>query len=108
MKLNIDTSAMTFMCASEPEPVLDFETKQPKTDDEGVALYSVQVVTIGDDSAEVIGVKTPGRPQVKSGQMVAVEHLVATPWSMGDRSGVAFRAAKIVEAEKALRGGGRG
>lgn len=108
MKITVDTSAMSFMAASEPEPVLDFESKQPKADENGQPLYAVQVVTITDDGAEVISVKTPSQPQVRAGQMLALGGLVATPWSMGDRSGVAFRAAKVEPvAEKVERGGGR-
>lgn len=106
MKLSIDTSGMKFMCASEPEAVLDFETKKPKADENGEALYGVQIVAISDGGAEVINVKLAGRPQVQPGQMLAVGGLVATPWSMGDRSGVAFRASKI-ETDGAKAGGGR-
>ena len=43
MKLPIDTVGLTFMCASEPEPVLDFETKNPKADENGEPLYGLQV-----------------------------------------------------------------
>lgn len=101
MKLPIDTTGMTFLCATGPEPVLDFETKQPKADENGEPLYGVQVVTIGDSGAEVINVKIPGQPSVKGGQAIDVHGLVATPWSMGDRSGVAFRATKIGAVAKA-------
>lgn len=95
MKLPIDTSGMTFMCASEPEAVLDFETKKPKADEQGQALYGLQLVAIAGGGAEVVNVKVPGRPTVEAGQMLTVTDLVATPWSMGDRSGVAYRANKI-------------
>ncbi|MBI4897608.1 MAG: hypothetical protein HY827_04485 [Actinobacteria bacterium] len=101
MKLPIDTTGMMFMCATGPEPVLDFETKAPKADENGEPLYGVQVVTISEAGAEVINVKTPGQPRVKGGQAVSVHGLVATPWSMGDRAGVAFRASKIEAAAKA-------
>lgn len=101
MKLPIDTTGMTFLCATGPEPVLDFETKAPKADENGEPFYGVQVVTISDSGAEVISVKIPGQPTVKGGQAVSVQGLVATPWSMGDRSGVAFRATKIEAISKA-------
>ena len=35
---------------------------------------------------------------VTQGATVRVTGLVATPWSMGDRSGVAYRAAQIEPA----------
>ncbi len=97
MKLPIDTGAMTFLCASGPEPVIDFESKQPKTDESGETLYSVQLVALSDGTAEIIAVKTAGKPadSVLQGTNVKVSELVASPWSMGDRSGVAFRAGQI-------------
>lgn len=97
MRLPVDTSAITFLCAAGPEPVIDFETKQPKIDESGEALYSVQLVALADGTAEIISVKTAGKPgeTVRQGSNVKVEGLVASPWSMGDRSGVAFRATTI-------------
>ena len=40
-----------------------------------------------------------GEPKVKVGEPVAVDGLVAIPWSQGDRSGVAFRATSIRPAD---------
>ena len=103
MKLPIDTSAITFMVAAPPEPVRDFETKRQKPDPEtGLPLYGVQLVALADASAEIIGVKVPGEPpDLPQGTSVRVVGLVATPWAMGDRSGVAFRASRIEPAAKA-------
>ncbi len=95
MKLPVDTSGMTFMCATAPEPVLDFETKRPRADENGEVLYAVQVVALGQGSAEIINVKVAGEPTATQGTMLSVHELVATPWSMGDRSGVSFRASRI-------------
>lgn len=87
---------MTFLAAGPPEPVLDFESKTPKVDENGAPLHSVQLVALNDGDAEVIGVKVAGQPKgVGQGTAVKVTGLVATPWSMGDRSGVAYRAAQI-------------
>jgi len=96
MKLRIDTTGMEFMAAGPPEPVVDFDTKQPKTDESGAALHSLQLVVLGEDGADVINVKFPGSPKgVGKGSPVRVTGLVAVPWSMNDRSGVAFRAASV-------------
>ncbi len=95
MKLPVDTSGMTFMCATAPEPVLDFETKRPRADENGELLYSVQVVALAEGSAEIIGVKVPGEPSVAQGTALRIDGLVASPWSIGDRSGVSFRASRI-------------
>jgi hypothetical protein len=95
VKLPIDTSAATWLCATAPEPVIDFETKRQRADENGEPLYSVQLVLLGDGSADLLAVKVAGEPLVTQGTQVRVTGLVASPWAMGDRSGVAFRAAKI-------------
>lgn len=99
MRLPIDTSGMSFFAALGPEPVIDFDTKRPKTDETGAPLFAVQVVAVADGGAEVVTVKVAGEPKgVSQGQPVRVVGLVATPWSMGERSGVAFRAERIEPA----------
>ncbi len=102
MKLPIDTSSITFMVASPPEPVRDFETKRPKPDPEtGLPLFAVQLVALAEGSAEIIGVKVAGEPpELPQGTTVKVVGLVATPWAMGDRNGVAFRASRIEPAAR--------
>jgi hypothetical protein len=35
VKLPIDTSAIAFLCAMPPEPVVDVETRRPKADENG-------------------------------------------------------------------------
>jgi hypothetical protein len=97
MKLPVDTSALAFLCAMPPEPVVDFETKRPRADDNGEPLYVVQLVALAEQSAEILAVKVPGMPSagIRQGHPVKVVGLVAQPWTMGDRSGVAFRAAQI-------------
>jgi hypothetical protein len=65
-------------------------------DENGAPLHSVQLVALNDGGAEVIAVKVAGQPKgVSQGTTVKVTGLVATPWSMGDRSGVAYRADQI-------------
>jgi hypothetical protein len=89
VKLPIDTSAIAFLCAMPAEPVVDFETKRPRADENGEPLYVVQLLAMGDGSADLIAVKVVG--------------LVAQPWTMADRSGVAFRAARIEPAVAAAK-----
>jgi hypothetical protein len=99
MKLPVDTSAIAFLCALEPQPVLDFETRRPRADGNGEPLYVVQLIALGDGEAEILAVKVPGLPSgLRQGHPVKVSGLVAQPWSMNDRSGVAFRAARIEPA----------
>jgi hypothetical protein len=95
LRLPIDTSGMMFMGALPPEPVTDFDSKAPKTDANGELLYAVQVVALTGDGAEVIKVTVPGEPNVTPGAVLRLDGLVASPWSMGERSGVSFRATRI-------------
>ena len=97
MKLPVDTSAIAFLCALEPQPVLDFETRRPRADENGEPLYVMQLIALAEGEAEILAVKVPGVPSsgIRQGHPVKVHGLVAQPWSMNDRSGVAFRAARI-------------
>lgn len=105
MKLPIDTSAMTFLCAVAPEPVRDFDTKRPKADENGEPIYSVQLVALVDDGAELLTVKVAGLPKgLSQGTAVKVSGLVASPWSMGERSGISFRANRIEPVAPATGG----
>jgi hypothetical protein len=105
MRLPIDTSAISFLCALAPEPVLDFETKQPRADENGEPLFVIQLLVMGEDSADLIAVKAPGVPSqaIRQGHPVKVHGLVAQPWTMNDRAGVAFRAARIEPAVPAAK-----
>jgi hypothetical protein len=96
MKLPVDTSSIAFLCALEPQPVLAFDTTQPRADENGEPLYMVQLIAMTDGAAEILAVKVPGLPSgLRQGHPVKVTGLVAQPWTMNDRSGVAFRAARI-------------
>jgi hypothetical protein len=96
MKLPIDTAGVTFLCALAPEPVVDFDTKRQRVDENGVPIVQLQLVCLGDGSADVMTVKVAGEPRgIGQGVPVKVTGLVATPWAMGDRSGIAFRAQRI-------------
>ena len=97
MRLPIDTSAISFLCALAPEPVIDFETKRPRADENGEPLYVIQLLAMGDGSADLLAVKVPGVPSqaIRQGAPVKVTGLVAQPWTMNDRAGVAFRAARV-------------
>jgi hypothetical protein len=105
VRLPIDTSAISFLCALAPEPVIDFETRRPKADENGEPLYVVQLLVMGEDSADLIAVKVPGvlSTGIRQGHPVKVSGLVAQPWSMNDRAGVAFRAARIEPAVPAAK-----
>jgi hypothetical protein len=77
--------------------VVDFETRRPKADENGEPLYVIQLLAMGDGSADLLPVKVPGVPSqaIRQGTPVKVAGLVAQPWTMADRSGVSFRATKV-------------
>ena len=96
MKLPVDTSAIAFLCALEPQPLLNFQSKEQRADENGEPLYVVQLIALAEGEAEILAVKVPGMPSgLRQGHPVKVHGLVAQPWSMNDRAGVAFRAARI-------------
>jgi hypothetical protein len=97
MRLPVDTSVIHFVSAGPSEPVVDFDTKQQKLDPNGVAVNQVHLFVVGDSGTrEVISVKISG--EVRGlGQFtpVKVTDLVASTWSMDNRSGVSFSASKV-------------
>jgi hypothetical protein len=97
MRLPVDTSVIHFVSAGPSEPVVDFDTKQQKLHPNGVAVNQVHLFVVGDGGTrEVISVKISG--EVRGlGQFtpVKVTDLVASTWSMDNRSGVSFSASKI-------------
>ncbi|HVA61823.1 MAG TPA: hypothetical protein VNG13_15005 [Mycobacteriales bacterium] len=96
MRLPIDTTGLTLLVGLAPEPVVDFETRRPKADENGEPLFALQLVALSSEGAEVINVKVPGEPKgLTLGTPVRVVGLVALPWSMGERSGVSFKAARV-------------
>ena len=96
MRLPIDTAEMTFLCAIAPAPVVDFETRRQRADENGEPLYGLQLVALTGDGAEVLKVTVAGEPGgLSQGKPVKVAGLVANYWQMNDRSGVSFRAARV-------------
>ncbi len=80
MKLPVDTSAIAFLCGLEPQPLLAFDTKQPRADENGEPLYVVQLIALGEGEAEILAVKVPGMPSgIRQGHPVKVTGLVAQP-----------------------------
>ena len=109
MRLRVDTAQLTFLVVAAAAPVRDFESGRAKVED-GVALFSVRLVAMdpGSGDAEIINVKVPGEPAgLVPGQPVVLRELTAQPWSIGDKSGVAFRASAVEPATTRARNGAR-
>jgi hypothetical protein len=96
MRLPVDTSAVHFVTAGPPEPAIDFDTKAPTLDETGQPVFKVHLFSVGAAGRDLITVKVTGEPKgLAEFTPVKVTELVATTWSMGDRSGVSFKATKV-------------
>ena len=60
MRLPIDTGTVKFAAAGPAEPVLDYETRAPKLDENGTALFAVPLFAAGTGIKDSITVKVAG------------------------------------------------
>jgi hypothetical protein len=96
MKLPIDTTAVKFAAAGPAQPVLDYETRAAKLDENGTALFNVPLFAAGTGIKDSITVKVAGEPKgLSEFTMVKVTNLIASTWEVGANHGVSFRADRI-------------
>ena len=76
MRLPIDTATVKFAAAGPAEPVLDFETRQPKTDENGVPLFNVPVFAAGSGVKDSITIKVAGENYLFRAMSQTVSSLV--------------------------------
>ena len=95
MQLEIKTEGVEFVVSRAPQPKNDNDGRQKADRDTGAPLHVTELVAMDDTGAEVIKVTTAGEPRVTPRQLVTVVKLVATPWNIDGRGGVAFRAEAI-------------
>ena len=95
MQLELKTEGVDFVVSRVPQPKNDNDGRQKADRDTGELLYTTELVAMDDTGAEVIKVTTAGEPQVAKRQTVTVTKLLATPWTVDGRSGVAFKAHSI-------------
>ena len=95
MQLEIKTEGVEFVVSRAPQPKNDNDGRQKADRDTGAPLHVTELVAMDDTGAEVIKVTTAGEPRVTARQLVTVVKLVATPWNIDGRGGVAFRAEAI-------------
>ncbi|WP_260479248.1 hypothetical protein [Kibdelosporangium aridum] len=95
----IDTSQVSFTVSLDPQARMEHgDSRKQRTDrNTGFPLWSVQLVAMDADGAEVISVTTAGEqpPKVSAGQLVTPVDLQAIPWAQNGKNGVAFRAADL-------------
>jgi hypothetical protein len=95
MQLEIKTDGVEFVVSRAPQPKNDNDGRQKVDRDTGASLHVTELVAMDETGAEVIKVTTAGEPKVTTRQLVTVAKLVATPWNIDGRGGVAFRAESI-------------
>ena len=96
MQLDIDTTKITFLSAGEAEQMTEHDSDRPRLDKDGKALFVVRLVALSNGQAEVLPVRVAGEsPKVGQGTPVRCTGLTATPWQMGERSGITYRAERI-------------
>jgi hypothetical protein len=95
MQLEIKTEGVDFVVSRVPQPKNDNDGRQKSDRETGAPLHVTELVAMDDTGAEVIKVTTAGEPRVVKRQPVTVARLVATPWNIDGRGGVAFRADGI-------------
>jgi hypothetical protein len=96
MQLEIKTDSVEFVVSRAPQPKNDNDGRQKTDRETGELLHVTELVAMDETGAEVIKVTTAGQPRVTKRQPVTVVKLVANPWTIDGRGGVAFRADAIV------------
>lgn len=100
MLLPINTAALRFLLSGDPTPVLDYDTRAPRSDASGQPLYKVPVIITGggERRAPAVDVTVPGPlPEVEQGAAVLFDDLTIRSWQMRgndgrERNGVTLRA----------------
>jgi len=95
VKLEIKTEGVEFVVSRVPQAKNDNDGRQKADRGTGELLYATELVAMDDSGAEVIKVTTAGEPRVAKRQAVTVRGLIAMPWNVDGRGGVAFRADSI-------------
>ena len=96
MRLPIDTQTVKFAAAGPTEPILVYETRAPKLDENGTALFNVPLFAAGSGVKDSITVKVSGEPKgLSEFTPVKITNLIATTWEVGTNHGVSFRAERI-------------
>jgi hypothetical protein len=100
MRLPINTSEMTFQVISRPEPLRDPACGHARTTRRGAPVFMVQLLTSWNGSVGTISVEVTRQPSadIRPGVVVEVAGLAAVSWTVGNRSGLVFRAERIAPA----------
>jgi len=105
MGLPVDTSKATVICGQAPEAMVDRRTGERRTNRDGLALWRVWLVLLGDDEPKAMNVRTTIEPKgLVKGQPVAVTGLTASSWTNPEgREMELFDAASIEPVTRAQK-----
>jgi hypothetical protein len=104
MRIKMDTAMIRFMITKPAEPKIDRDTREQKIDKTtGALLWQIQIMALDDTGGEILTVTLDSEPKFTVGEYVQLHDLVAIPWTQGDRSGVAFRAAGMTSMSAASK-----
>lgn len=97
MQLIIDTSRVTFTVGRQVQPRNDQNGVQRVDRESRVPMWTVQLVAVDAQGAEVINVTYVGStpPKLTPGQPVVPVELQAIPWAQNGKNGTAFRASEF-------------
>jgi len=105
MALPLDVTKLTVLCGGPPQPVVDRETGEHRTDREGRPLYRTDLVVLGSGRPELLGVRTPKEPKgIALGAQVAASGLSVSTFTARDGGTGVFYEAASLEPAKATGG----
>lgn len=105
MDYPVDKDQVRLMAAGGREPVVDRATGEQRRDRDGRLLWRVSTVLFFGGSAEVVWLRSPDiADDIEQGCVIRATSLVVSPWAMGDRSGVSYRADRIDRGGQQRRG----
>ncbi|MFE2976632.1 hypothetical protein [Streptomyces sp. NPDC059258] len=99
-RIPVDVARLgSLMCVVPPEPRVNQETGQIRTDADGTETWvvGVSVRQLERRRADVIEVTVSGEPKgITEGMRVLLNDLVAVAWEIDGRKGTSFRASAVL------------
>jgi hypothetical protein len=101
MALPVDTNKLTVLCGNTPVPILDRDSGEHRTNQEGLPLFRTEVVVMGQGRPEVLGVRTAREPKGLSiGAPVTVTAFTISTFTTRDGTTGVFYEAGAIEATR--------
>ncbi len=98
MGLPVDTTKAIVICGGPAEAMIDRDTGAPRTNQDGVPMWRVWLVLLGEDEPQSMRVKTAKEPKgLVKGQPVHVSDLVASSWTTPENKTIDLYNATSIE-----------